>query len=120
MDQLLQLVWENNTALGRTIILLIAFLGSIGSLCAIVQRHRYRGFELDWLEYVRGRLSRAQQAKQVAASGREALPFAEEAAPPESLPAPPPAPVQATPLFELPELSQGVPIESLIGDRLST
>jgi len=119
MDQLLQLVWENNTALGRTIILVIAFLGSIGSLCAVIQRHRYRGFELEWLEYVRGRLLRAQQAKQVASSGSEALPFAEEAATPDSLP-PASAPAQTTPSLELSELSQGVPVESLIGDRLAT
>lgn len=119
MTQLVQLLWDHNTAFGRAIILLITFLGIIGSLCAIVQRHRYRRFETDWLDYVRGRLSRAQEAKQVVAAGGEAVPFAEEAAPPDTASPPIPA-VESAPLFEPRELAQGVPLQSLVGDRLNT
>ncbi|MET0658278.1 MAG: hypothetical protein ABW110_09015, partial [Steroidobacteraceae bacterium] len=60
MHELMQLLWQNNTAAGKAIILLIIVLGGIASLCALTHYARYRGTERQWLESVRDRLKRAQ------------------------------------------------------------
>jgi hypothetical protein len=102
MTEVLQLLWENNTAVGRIIILLIVILGSFGAACAFWHRRRYLSDELQWLENVRGRLQRSQAANQ--------QPGSEES----------PLPATATPPMELHELAEGVPADSLVGDRLQT
>lgn len=114
MNELLQLLWQNNTASGRTIIALIIFLGTAGCFCALRHYLRYTSTERSWLESVRGRLHRAREARLSPPApppedGAEALPE----------PAPPP-PLDAAPLIELHELTEGIPTETLMGDRLVT
>jgi biopolymer transport protein ExbB/TolQ len=96
---LLELLWSNNTAAGRTIIFIIVVLGAIGSLCALRHWLRYHSTERNWLQSVRDALRRAQEARQ-AGSGDE--------------------PSTAGPLIDLQELAQTVPRDTLIGDRLAT
>lgn len=109
MQELLQLLWQNNTGSGRTIILLIVAFGVWGGLCALSHRSRYRGTEREWLESVRDRLQRARDARQP--SPEQAF---EDGATAET------APAAAAPLIELHELAEGVPTSTLIGDRLAT
>ncbi len=115
MDELLQLLWNQNTSSGRTIILLIVVFGALGSLCALHHWGRYRGSERRWLETVRDRLRRAREARQAPSSpaitidGTGVEVAVEEAPPPET-----------TPIIELHELAEGIPRETLIGDRLAT
>lgn len=110
MHELTQLLWQNNTAAGKAIILLIIGLGVIASLCALGHYARYRGTERHWLESVRDRLKRARAARAMTAMD---APSADEAAD-----APPVAPPPASPLIELHELAEGVPLQTLIGDRI--
>ena len=115
MDELLQLLWNQNTSSGRTIIVLIVVLGAFGGLCALHHWGRYRGTERQWLMTVRDRLRRAQEARQAPGAPAEMIEeidipvMAEEPRPPET-----------TPIIDLHELAEGVPRDTLIGDRLST
>jgi hypothetical protein len=124
MNEILNLVWANNTAMGRLIILLIIAFGFAGSVSALRHRRRYRGREQQWLEAVRDRLWRAKEARQLpvdmAAEGADAPPdpeLAAEAAAPAPLPEPA---VAGAPLIELEELMEGVPADTLIGDRIAS
>lgn len=105
MHQLQQLLWHDNTASGRTIIFFIVALGLFGSVCAIRHCARYRDVERKWLVSVRDRLHRALAARQV-------LP-GEDLEPTEVEPA-------AAATIDLHELAHGVPVTTLIGDRLRT
>lgn len=100
MTDLLHLLWRNNTGSGRVVILLILVLGAIGIACAWWHRHRYVHEERSWLETVRGKLRRAQEARAAAPEGDNV-----------------PATTSAIPLHEL---AEGVPVRTLVGDRLST
>jgi hypothetical protein len=101
MDDLLNLVWANNTASGRTIIVLVVVVGTFGSLCAISHWRRYRDLESVWLERVRQKLRLALEARQAPVSDEQA-----------------PAPV--TSIIDLNELAEGVPPQTIVGDRLHT
>jgi len=112
MTELSRLLWENNTGSGKAVILLIIGLGIAGCLCALWHASRYRGTERNWLETVRGRMQRAQAARALSSSD---TPSTDENAA-ETAPARP----SASPLIELHELSEGIPPQTLIGDRLRT
>jgi hypothetical protein len=114
MKELLQLLWQNNTASGRTIISLIIFFGIAGCACAIRHYRRYRGMERYWLEAVRDRLHRTHESRNMSAPAA----FEEGMADPAPQPAAPL--IDAVPIVELRELQESVPPTSLIGDRLST
>jgi len=115
MNDILNLLWANNTAMGRIIIILIVCFGIAGGLSAMKHRRRYLAREREWLDVVRDRLRRAQDARQlpvtISAEGvtEGAL---EEAAPPD------PQPAASGLLIELAELMEGIPPDTLIGDRL--
>ncbi len=98
---LYDLVWSNNTAQGRTIIVLVVVLGVFGSLCAIAHRRRYLHVESRWLERVRQKLQLARDARQAAS--------------PEDQ-----APAATSPIIDLNELAEGIPSSSIVGDRLHT
>lgn len=100
MNDLLDLLWRNNTNSGRAVLLLILVLGTIGLACAWWHRARYVGWERQSLENVRGRLRRAQGA-------RAAAPKDEDTSP-------------GILTIPLEELSEGVSARTLIGDRLAT
>jgi hypothetical protein len=100
MNDLLDLLWRNNTDSGRAVLLLILVLGTIGLACAWWHHSRYIGLERQSLENVRGRLRRAQEARAAAPK--------DEATPPTTLTVP------------LEELAEGIPVRTLIGDRLGT
>src|ERR1700682_997220 len=98
---LLDLVWSNNTAQGRTIIVLVVVLGVFGSLCAIAHRRRYLHVEAKWLERVRQKLRLARDARQIASAEEQ-------------------PPAAASPIIDLNELADGIPQSSIVGDRLHT
>jgi hypothetical protein len=104
VTELLDLIWSHNTFIGRAIIVLILILGGIGVLCAAMHWQRYSSSEARWLENVRGRLRRDQ----------DAVPneTAEEGTPVE--------PAPAAGAIDLRQLADGIPRETLIGDRLDT
>jgi hypothetical protein len=104
---LFDLIWANNTTVGRLIILLILFLGTFGILCAIKHRNRYRGSEVWWLEQVRTKLRLAWEARQQATPEEPAAP--EEQAPPPT-----------SRVIDLNELAEGITSDSIVGDRLHT
>lgn len=95
---LLSLLWQQNTGIGRLILLLLLALGSAAATAALLHLHRYRTVERRALDAVRAKL-RAIRAR-------------EEEAPEEGHPALP-APV------ELAELRANVPPRTLIGERLA-
>lgn len=101
MSEMLDFLWRNNTASGKTVIMLILVAGAMGGICALFHWWRYRSVERGWLEEVRGRLRRAQEAR--AGNGSDGA-----TAPP------------AGPLIELHELAEAIPASSLVGDRLQT
>lgn len=103
MTELLDLLWSNNTGIGRSIIFVILILGILGCMCAIGHWLRYTSTEVGWLESVRGRLRRAQSTTESAAApeGTEDIPT-----------------VAAT--IDLNRLAEGIPRNSLVGDRLGT
>ncbi len=105
MTEILDFLWQNNTASGRAIITIIVVLGVTGSLCAFRHCWRYRHTELRWLIEVRDRLRRAKEARETVTLGGELekQPFPSE-----------------DPLIELHELSEGIPLSTIIGDRLHT
>jgi hypothetical protein len=115
MDELLQLLWNQNTTSGRTIIVLIVALGAFGGLCAVHHWGRYRGTERRWLDTVRDRLRRAQEARSVPAAPAEMIEGIDIAVMGEE-----PPPPETTPIIDLHELAEGVPRDTLIGDRLTT
>lgn len=96
---LLSLLWEQNTGVGRLLLLLLLALGTSASLAALRHLGRYRGFETRALDEVRARLQRIRDAEQ---------------APPEDAPRPP-----VPPPVELALLRENVPPGSIIGDRLA-
>lgn len=96
------LVWQGNTGFGRVVLLALLALGAVAASAAMRHRTRYRR-EKRTLGDVRARLQRLQAAEQ----GDAAEPPAEGARLP--LPAP----------VSLRELSEGVPPDTLIGDRLA-
>lgn len=102
MTGVTQLLWQHNTASGRLIILMIVGFGVVGSLCALHHWRRYRDVEQRWLENVRGRLQRAL--------GPPSAPDGEGATPQPAI----------TPSLDLAALAEGIPRDSLIGDRLGT
>lgn len=101
MDELVRLVWENNTASGRTIIVLVIIVGTFGSLCAISHFRRYRNTETMWLERVRQKLRLAREARQALSPDEQ-------------------APTTLSPIIDLNELAEGIPPSTLVGDRLHT
>jgi hypothetical protein len=115
MDELLQLLWNQNTTSGRTIILLIVVLGGFGGLCALRHWGRYRGTERHWLITVRDRLRRAQEARHAPGAPAEMIDGADIPVMVEE-----PRPPETTPIIDLHELTEGVPRDTLIGDRLRT
>jgi len=100
MNDLLDLLWRNNTDSGRVVILLILGLGTIGMACALWHRSRYAGVERQSLDSVRGRLRRAQEARAAAPADEDTPSIA--------------------PAVPLEELAKGIPVRTLIGDRLGT
>jgi hypothetical protein len=114
MNDILNLLWANNTAMGRIIIVLIVIFGVAGGLSAMKHRRRYLARERQWLDAVRDRLRRAQDVRQVpATTSDEGMEGASEDAA-----APPPQPMASGVLIELAELMEGIPSDTLIGDRL--
>src|SRR5260221_571336 len=95
------LIWANNTSIGRTIIVLVVILGVFGGLCAIAHYRRYRNVETTWLERVRQKLRLAREARQIASPEEQ-------------------APTAVSPLIDLNELAEGVPPDTIVGDRLHT
>jgi hypothetical protein len=113
MSTILELLWRHNTGSGRTIILLIVSLGVAGSLCALSHWRRYRDVENNWLENVRGRLQRARDVHEGAA--------VQAAEPGEgSLAASVAEPARLQQPIDLREMAEGIPRDSLIGDRIET
>lgn len=106
MTELLELIWNNNTFVGQAIVLLILLLGSVGVLCAARHWQRYSSSETRWLENVRSRVRRDQ----------EALPNEQ----PEEGRAERAEPAPAAAVVDLRQLAEGIPQETLIGDRLDT
>jgi hypothetical protein len=115
LTNILELLWRQNTGSGRTIILLIVALGVIGSLCALAHWRRYRDTETGWLENVRGRLQRARDAHQGAVTAAAAAESGQGAVTETESPSP-----HLTPQIELREVGEGIPRDSLIGDRIET
>ncbi|MEA2415001.1 MAG: hypothetical protein QOI58_1658 [Thermoanaerobaculia bacterium] len=114
MNDILNLLWANNTAMGRIIIVLIVIFGVAGGLSAMKHRRRYLARERQWLDAVRDRLRRAQDVRQLpATTSDEGMEGASEDAA-----APPPQPMASGVLIELAELMEGIPSDTLIGDRL--
>lgn len=105
MSEFFDFLWGNNTASGRVVIALIVVLGIVGMLSAVAHWWRYSRTERNWLEDVRGRLHRAQEAR----AGASAPSESEDS-----------AVMRAGPVIELHELAEAVPISTLIGDRLQT
>lgn len=103
MTSLSDLLWLNNTPAGKTIILMILGFGAFGALAALRHRYRYQQTERNWLETVRGRLHRIYESQQ-------------PGQPDDATEAPKFVAVQV----ELRELAEGIPLSSLIGDRLNT
>jgi hypothetical protein len=107
MGKLLELLWSQNTASGRWIITLILLAGTWGALSAVRHRARYYGRERRWLDSVRDRLQRARAAREGSpAEGSDEVVVE--------------IPQTSSPLIELQELAEGVPRDTLIGDRLGT
>jgi hypothetical protein len=106
MTTLLDFLWRNNTASGQFIVALIFILGAMGSFCALSHWRRYRNSEKRWLLEVRDRLRRAQEATQTPSG---------EPGQQEEQPVP-----SAARAVELHQLSEGIPLTSIIGDRLQT
>jgi hypothetical protein len=96
---LFALLWQQNTGIGRLILLLLFALGFAAAAAAIRHLHRYRSVERRALDDVRAKLH-----------GIQARETAEE--PDASRPAVPPP-------VELAELRENVPPDTLIGDRLA-
>ncbi|HEY0094133.1 MAG TPA: MotA/TolQ/ExbB proton channel family protein, partial [Archangium sp.] len=96
---ILSLLWQQNTGIGRLILLLLFALGVVAATAAIRHLHRYRTVEHKALDDVRAKLRgiRAREEAEVAEGSRPAVP----------------APV------ELDELREHVPPGTLIGDRLA-
>jgi len=111
---LLELLWQHNTPSGRLVILAIIALGVVGSGCALSHLQRYRDAESQWLENVRDRIRRS----------RDMQGTAEPTPPPSDEPPGEIAPIPAIPfvphVIDLRELAEGIPSETLIGDRLAT
>jgi hypothetical protein len=101
-QDIITLVWQGNTGIGRVILLALLALGGVAASAALRHRARYSR-EKRTLEDVRAKLQRLQAAQR----GDPSEPAAEGARPP--LPAP----------VDLRELSEGVPADTLIGDRLA-
>jgi len=103
VTQLLELLWLNNTLVGRLIICLIVFFGVFGTFCASRHWQRYTSHELTTLQNVRDKLRRMQAAGETppAAEGDAEVP-------------------RASGSVDLQQLSEGVPRTTLIGDRLDT
>ena len=104
MTELLDLIWNNNTFIGQAIIFLILILGGVGVLCAASHWQRYSSSEIRWLENVRARLRRDQ----------DAVPSAPAEGGEDAEPAP------AAGAIDLRQLADGIPHQTLIGDRLDT
>jgi len=93
------LLWQQNTGIGRLILLLLFALGGAAAAAALRHLHRYRSVERRALDQVRAKLHaiRAREEAEQPEGSRPALP----------------APV------ELAELRENVPPRTLIGERLA-
>lgn len=109
MNDIVELLWSNNTGSGRFIIMLIMVFGAAGGTAALKHRWRYLGREQQWLDAVRDRLRRAQEARQPIGTG--------EAGGDEDRPEPK---IESAPLIGLTELMEGIPGDTLVGDRLAS
>jgi len=100
MGQLFDIIWSNNSPSGKLIILLIIVVGAVAISCVKQHLLRYQRSELKWLNQVRGRLRQALQARPAAQQTEEDK-------------------KQLVQLVNLRELSEAIPTQSLIGDRLT-
>ncbi len=96
---LLSLVWQQNTGIGRAILLLLLTLGATAAAAALRHLRRYRGAEMRALDGVRAKLAgiRAREEGEQPEGSRPTTP----------------------PPVDLAELGQNVPPGTLIGDRLA-
>ena len=94
-----EVLWSSNTAIGKSLVLVIGFAAIYAALCAVRHRRRYLGFETAHLFAVERTLKEAQKSV------------------PESEPQPDSGP-QITPTVSLDSLRQSASPRSIIGDRL--
>jgi hypothetical protein len=113
---ILGFIWSNNSVPGRLFATLILLLGIAAAGAALWHRRRYRVTETQALEMVQGRLRRALEAQQPDPSADDVE--ATSATDAEGEPAAGIRTRQQEPV-DLRELSEKVPAETLIGDRLA-
>jgi biopolymer transport protein ExbB/TolQ len=103
MENLIDIFWTNNSDPGKAIIVVIIFLFLVSSIAALQHIWRYKKVEAQWLYKVTYRLKDQQGAEDAAgvegqANEKEPTPHA----------------------VKVNELMQGIPLDSMIGDRLNT
>ncbi|MGH9844530.1 MAG: MotA/TolQ/ExbB proton channel family protein [Blastocatellia bacterium] len=98
MDQLIEIIWPSNQTLGQLINLAIIVFFFVAARYAILHTRRYRQFETIYLDAVIGKVRRwVEQRSPGGEKGKR---------------------TKLQPLADMTELKQGIPRESIIGDRL--